>query len=181
VIRVPRCRGSRERTPRIELGESCLEGNLRTLRLSALTAVTTCTARRQGVVVTAWSPIQESNLIRSHTKGEHDLRADGAFVETQGNAPYRLACKAGQRPFASVPIGQGARAANRAQRPGRVLRNRTPSCRFGICLATIACTLLGPPRYSPAKAFTRLPEALLLARCLRTSLLSRPQDALWRP
>ena len=42
-----------------------------------------------------------------------------------------------------------------ADRKGRVLRNRTPSCRFGICLAAMACTLLGPPRYFARKGFSR--------------------------
>jgi len=50
------------------------------------------------------SPIQESNLIRSHTRGEHGHRAEGAFVEMLGNAPSRYACKANQQPSASIPV-----------------------------------------------------------------------------
>jgi hypothetical protein len=72
------------------------------------------------------SPSRESNSVRCHTKTEHGLRAAGAdpflcmrrgrylgqwfisdwqLVETPSNALGRLACKAGQQPSASIPVG----------------------------------------------------------------------------
>jgi hypothetical protein len=52
----------------------------------------------------ARSPRRESNSTRADTNGVHDLRAAWAtVVEMPGNAPGRLACKAGQQPSASIP------------------------------------------------------------------------------